>query len=129
LIYLWGLSALVSAVILAFRLRVAPHHSGILDWWRTYWPARVRFGSVYSVGQIGYVFMTLAAVITAGSVAAAGIRGALTLFGLIGTLWLAMPMVFIPHAARTGNSVGDQWRLLRSDAARGVSCEGCGTIE
>jgi O-antigen/teichoic acid export membrane protein len=23
-----------------------------------------------------------------------------------------MPMVFIPHAARTGNSLGDQWRLL-----------------
>jgi hypothetical protein len=111
-IYLWGLSALISAAILAFRLRVAPHHSGILDWWRTSWPARVRFGSVYSVGQIGYVFITLAAVITAGSVAAAGIRGALTLFGPIATLLSAMPLVFIPHAARTGNSLGDQWRLL-----------------
>jgi hypothetical protein len=111
-IYLWGSSALVSAAMLAFRLRVMAHHSGILDWWRTSWPARVRFGSFYSLGQIGYIFMTLAAVITAGSVAAAGIRGALTLFGPIATLLSAMPMVFIPHAARTGNSVGDQWRLL-----------------
>ena len=111
-IYLWGLSALVSAAILAFRLRVALHHSGILDWWRTYWPARVRFGSVYSVGQIGYVFVTLVAVTTAGSVAAAGIRGAFTLFGPIATLLSAMPMVFVPHAARTGNSLSDQWRLL-----------------
>jgi O-antigen/teichoic acid export membrane protein len=111
-IYLWGLSALVSAAMLAFRLRVMAHHSGILDWWRTSWPARVRFGSFYSIGQIGYFFITLTAVITAGSVAAAGIRGALTLFGPIATLLSAMPMVFIPHAARTGNSLGDQWRLL-----------------
>jgi hypothetical protein len=112
-VYLWGLSALVSAAVLGFRLGVAPHHSGILDWWLTYWPARVRFGSYYSIGQIGYVLITLTAVITAGSVAAAGIRGALTLFGPIGQLLLAMPLVFIPHAARTGNSFGDQWRLLR----------------
>jgi hypothetical protein len=111
-IYLWGLSALVSAAMLAVKLRVAPHHSGILDWWHTSWPARVRFGSFISIGQIGYIFMTLAAVITAGSVAAAGIRGALTLFGPIATLLSAMPMVFIPHAACTGNSLGDQWRLL-----------------
>jgi hypothetical protein len=111
-IYLWGLSALVSAAILAFKLRVAPHHSGILDWWRTDWPTRVRFGSFASIGQIGYVFMTLAVMITAGSIAAAGIRGALTLFGPIAMLLSAMPVVFIPHAARTGNSPGDQWRLL-----------------
>ena len=120
-IYLWGLSALVSAAILAFRLRVAPHHAGILDWWRTDWPARVRFGSFYSIGQIGYIFMTLAAVITAGSVAAAGIRGALTLFGPIAPLLAALPMVFIPHAARTGSSVGDQWHLLsRASVATSV---------
>jgi hypothetical protein len=71
----------------------------------TDWPARVRFGSFYAIGQMGYIFMTLAAVITAGSVAAAGIRGALTLFVPIATLLAALPIVFIPHAARTGTSV------------------------
>jgi len=111
-VYLWGVSALVSAALLAFGVGVAPQHSGTLDWWRTDWPARVRFGSFYSTGQLGYVFMTLATVLTAGSVAAAGIRGAATLFGPIGTLLAALPMVFIPHAARTGSSVGDQWHLL-----------------
>ena len=69
-VYLWGVSALVSAALLAFGVKVAPQHSGTLDWWRTDWPARVRFGSFYSTGQLGYVFMTLATVITAGSVAA-----------------------------------------------------------
>jgi hypothetical protein len=111
-VYLWALSGLVSAGILAVGLGVAPHHSKILDWWRTDWPARLRFGSVYAVGQIGFVFVTLAAVTTAGSVAAAGIRGATTLFGPIATLLMAVPMVFVPHAVRTGNSVGDQWRLM-----------------
>ena len=111
-IYLWALSGLVSAGILAFRLRIAPRHFGILDWWRTDWPGRLRFGSVYLVSQIGYVFVTLAAVTTAGSVAAAGIRGAATLFGPIATLLSAMPMVFVPHAVRTGNSLDDRWRLV-----------------
>jgi hypothetical protein len=111
-INLWWFSALVSTAILAFRLRVAPHGSGTLDWWRTHWPARVRFGSVYSGGQIGYVLVTIAAVTTAGSVAAAGIRGAFTLFSPIATLLSAMPMVLVPHAVRTGNSLGAQWRLV-----------------
>ena len=120
-IYLWAFSGLVSAGILAFRLRVAPRHSRILDWWRTDWPARLRFGSVYAVGQIGYVFVTLAAVTTAGSVAAAGIRGATTLFGPIVMLLSAMPAVFVPHAVRTGSSVGDQWRLVsRTSVATSV---------
>ena len=111
-IYLWAVSGLVSAGILAFRLRVAPHHSRILDWWRTDWPARLRFASVYAVGQIGAAFVTLAAVTTAGSVAAAGIRGASTLFGPIATLLMALPMVFVPHAVRTGNSVRAPSRLV-----------------
>jgi hypothetical protein len=111
-IYLWGAGGVVSAAILVFHSRVVPRHSGVLDWWRIYWPARLRFGSVQSVGQIGVVFVTLAAVTTAGDAAAAGIRGAFTLFGPISTLLSAMPVVFVPHAVRTGNSVGDQWRLL-----------------
>jgi hypothetical protein len=111
-LYLWAFSGLVSAGILAFQLRITPHHARILDWWRTDWPARLRFGSVYALGQIGAVFVTLSAVTTAGSVAAAGIRGAATLFGPIATLLSALPTVFVPHAVRTGNTVGDQWRLV-----------------
>jgi hypothetical protein len=116
-IYLWAFSGLVSAGILAFGLRVVPCHARILDWWRTDWPARLRIGSVYAVGQIGYVFVTLAAVTTAGSVAAAGIRGAITLFGPIVMLLAAMPTVFVPHAVRNGSSVGDQWRLVSRTSA------------
>jgi hypothetical protein len=120
-LYLWALSGLVSAGILAFQLGIAPQYSRIFDWWRTDWPARLRFGSVYAVGQIGAVFGMLVAVTTAGSVAAAGIRGASTLFGPIATLLSALPMVFVPHAVRTGNSVGDQWRLVsRTSVATSV---------
>lgn len=120
-IYLWAFSGLVSAGILAFRLRVAPRGSRILDWWRTDWAARLHFGSVYAVSQTSVVIVTLVTVTTAGSVAAAGIRGAATLFGPIATLLAAVPMVFVPHAVRTGNSVGDQWRLVsRTSVATSV---------
>ncbi len=111
-IYLWGFSALFSAAILAVRLRIGPRLSAVLGWWQTGWAARVRFGGAYSVSQIGNVFVTLAAVTMAGSFASAGIRGAFTLFGPIAMLISAMPMVFVPHAARTGNSLADQWRLV-----------------
>ncbi|MDD4866514.1 MAG: hypothetical protein PHQ28_05125, partial [Mycobacterium sp.] len=111
-ICLWGLGGLIAAAILAFRLRVAPHHSGIIGWWRASWPARVHYGSVYSISLIGITLVTLVAVITAGSVAAAGLRGAFTLFGPIAMLLSAMPAVFVPHALRTGSSRVDQWRLL-----------------
>jgi hypothetical protein len=114
-IYLWGLGGLVSAVLLGARCAVALRHRRILQWWKTYWRARARFGSVYSVSQIGLVLVTLAALITAGSVAAAGIRGAWTLFGPIGTLVGAMPAVFVPHAARNRDGgLGNQWRLVRT---------------
>ena len=66
-LYLWALSGLVSAGILAFQLGIAPQYSRILDWWRTDWPARLRFGiAVGAVGQIGGIFVTLATVTTAG---------------------------------------------------------------
>ena len=120
-VYLWGFSALVSGAVLALRLRLEPRRSAVLKWWRTGWAARVRFGGAYSVSQIGNVFVTLAAVTMAGNVASAGIRGAFTLFGPIATLLSAMPTVFVPHAARTGNSVGDQWRLVsRTSSATSV---------
>lgn len=111
-IYLWGLGGLIAATILASRLRVVSRHSGIIDWWRASWPARAHYGSVYSISLIGITLVTFAAVMTAGSVSAAGIRGAFTLFGPIATLLSAMPAVFVPHALRTGSSPGDQWRLL-----------------
>jgi hypothetical protein len=116
-IYLWAFGGLVSAGILAFPLRVAPHHSGILDWWRADRAARLHFGGVYAVSQTNVVLVTLIAVTTVGSVAAAGIRGAAALFGPIATLLAAVPMVFVPHAARTGNSFGEQWRLVSRTSA------------
>ena len=114
-IYLWGLSGLVSAVLLAARCAVAPRHWRILQWWNTYWRPRMRFASVYSVGQVGLVLVTLVALTTAGSVAAAGIRGAWTLFGPVGMLISAMPTVFVPQAARNrDDGPGEHWRPVRT---------------
>ena len=120
-IYLWGFSGLVSAGILAFRLRIAPHHSRILDWWRTDWPARLRFGGVGRHRPNRWRLWDAYSGDNCRKRCRGGIRGAFTLFGPIATLLSALPMVFVPHAVRTGNSVGDQWRLVsRTSVATSV---------
>jgi len=112
---IWGVSGLASVVILQSRCAVAPRHNRIIQWWKTYMPARLRFGSVYSISQIGVVLVTVVALTTAGSVAAAGLRGAQTLFGPIGMLIAAMPIVFVPYVARNRDSgIRNHWRLVRA---------------
>jgi O-antigen/teichoic acid export membrane protein len=111
-IYLWGFGGLVSAVILTTWSEVGPRYFRILDWWRTYYPARLRFGSVYAVSNLGVVLVTLVAVTTVGSVAAAAVRGGTTLMGPIAMLISALPLVFVPYARRSGNSLETQARLL-----------------
>lgn len=113
-IYLWGLGAVVSALILTVALRVRPASARIVEWWRTYAHARLRFGSVYALNQIGAVLVALTATVMVGSVAAAGVRGAATLFGPIAMLVSALPLVFVPYARRTANGAVPQWRLLRT---------------
>lgn len=116
-IYLWGFGGLVSTLLLASWAGVRPRASRIGRWWSRYSTARIRFGSSYAVAQIGAVLVTFTAVIIVGGAAAAAIRGATTLFGPISMLIAAMPMVFVPHAARTGNAPDRQWRLLKMTAA------------
>jgi O-antigen/teichoic acid export membrane protein len=113
-VYLWGIAALVSAAILAVWCGVRMRSLRILDWWRTYYPARLRFGSVPASSQLGGLLVTAAVVATVGSAAAAGIRGAMTLFGPITILIAALPVVFVPRLARRRESVDlrAQWREL-----------------
>jgi O-antigen/teichoic acid export membrane protein len=111
-IYLWGLGGVLSALILARWSKVGPRYLRIVDWWRTYYPARLRFGSVYAISNLGMVLVTLVAIASVGSVAAAAVRGGMTLMGPIAMLVSALPMVFVPHARRSGNSLYTQQRLL-----------------
>jgi O-antigen/teichoic acid export membrane protein len=113
-ICLWGLGAAVSAVVIAVPLRIRPLVARIGEWWRTYARARLRFGSLYTLTQVGALLVTLASTVLIGSAAAAAVRGAAALFGPIAMLVSALPLVFIPHARRGVGTVRTQWRVLKT---------------
>lgn len=111
-VYLWGAGGLVSALVLMGVLRTYPRHYRLIDWWRKYDRARLRFGVVYALNQVGASLVTLTVTVVVSGTAAAGLRGGATLFGPIAMLVSALPLVFVPHARRASSSAGQQWRVL-----------------
>lgn len=113
-IYVWGAAGLVSGVLLAVWCGVVPRTLRIWDWWCTYRSARLRFGSLPASSQVAVLVVVALAAYLVSDPAAAGLRGAMTLFGPITVLVAALPMVVIPHIARTRDTgdVRTQWRQL-----------------
>ncbi|WP_166903232.1 hypothetical protein [Mycobacterium sp. DL440] len=111
-VYLWGAGGLVSALVLMRVLRTRPRGHRLVGWWRTYDRARLRFGIVYALNQVGATLVTLTVTVVISGTAAAGLRGAATLFGPIAMLVSALPLVFVPHVRRAASSAGEQWRVL-----------------
>lgn len=108
----WGVGAVIAAAIPLAATGVTPRSRKLVGWWLTYWRARVRFGGVWAANQLGVALVLLIATALVGSATAAGLRGAWALFGPIGMLVGALPLVFVPHARRAASSPADQWRLL-----------------
>ncbi len=108
----WGVGAVVACAIPLAVTGVLPRSADLMGWWLTYWRARVRFGGLWSVNQLGVVLVLSIAATLVGSAAAAGLRGAYALFGPITILISAVPLVFVPHARRAAGSVDDEWHLL-----------------
>ncbi|MED5812396.1 hypothetical protein VST63_08485 [Mycolicibacterium sp. 050232] len=111
-VYLWGAGGLISALLLAAVLRIKPRAYRLVGWWRRYDRARLSFGTVYALNQVGATLVTLTVTVVVSGTAAAGLRGGATLFGPIAMLVSALPMVFVPHARRAASSPGEQWRVL-----------------
>jgi hypothetical protein len=111
-ILLWGLAGLISCAVLIVFGPVKPHFHHLMAWWRTYSPARIRFGGAYALTAISTAGTTLAVTAIVGVAVVAGLRGASTLFGPISMLIMALPLAFMPHARRTAASANEQWRLL-----------------
>ncbi|OBA86511.1 hypothetical protein A5642_22495 [Mycolicibacterium mucogenicum] len=108
----WGIGAIIAVAIPMAATGVTLRSRRLVGWWLTYWRARVRFGGVWAANQLGVALVLVTATAFVGSAAAAGLRGAWALFGPIGMLVGALPLVFVPHARRAGSSPSDQWRLL-----------------
>lgn len=113
-VVVWGATGFGSAVLLAAWCGVVPHMHRIHDWWRTYRSARLRFGILPASSQVGVLIVIAVAAYLVGDAAAGGLRGAMTLFGPITVLVAALPMVVIPHIARTRKDAGPRtrWRQL-----------------
>lgn len=110
---IWGGAGLLSGLLIAVRAEIRPRGYRILSWWYTYYPSRLRFGGLPAAGQLSALTISFIAFETVGRVAAAGIRGSLTLFGPITVLISALPMIFVPHSARSGGGTLERrWRLL-----------------
>ncbi|MBI3223905.1 MAG: hypothetical protein HYZ39_02480 [Mycolicibacterium cosmeticum] len=111
-VLIWGGAGLLSGFLIAIWARLHPRWYRIFAWWRTYYPSRLRFGALPAAGQVGGLLVSVTAFETVGGAAAAGIRGALTLFGPITVLISALPMVFVPHSLRSRSTAAGQWRTL-----------------
>jgi O-antigen/teichoic acid export membrane protein len=126
-VYAWGLGGAAGLIVLMAASRVTPSLRRILDWWKTYWRARMRFGVNYSLDQVGAVLMTAIATVVVGTAAAASLRGAFTLFGPLAMLMTAFMLIFVPHLRRATDSVSNQWRRMLIASAF-LSLLGLGTV-
>jgi hypothetical protein len=112
----WGVSGLLAAGLIAATTSCTPRWHRMLAWWRTYAHSRLRFGNVQALNAASATAVTFVVTAIAGAAVAGGLRGASTLFGPIAMLVSALPMVFIPHARRSGQTVREQWRVLLKTA-------------
>jgi hypothetical protein len=111
-ILVWGLGGAISVTVLVILSSVRPRYHRIVAWWRTYSPARVRFGGTYATMPLTAAASTAAITALAGLAPVAAIRGAVALFGPITLLIMAVPTVYLTHVRRSGATAMSQWRLL-----------------
>lgn len=111
-ILVWGLGGLTSAGALVALGSLRPKFHRILTWWRTYSPARIRFGGTYATMPLMAALTTAVITALAGLAPVAAIRGAVTLFGPITLLIMAVPTVYLVHVRRSAASPQSQWPLL-----------------
>ena len=108
----WAALALASLLGLGFSSRIVPGISGFARWVRTDWPHRLRYGIDSGLDQLAiFAILALVAVLVSPVVTAA-LRGATAILAPISMLTSSLPLVLIPHAARTGSTPKQVWRAL-----------------
>jgi hypothetical protein len=111
-ISIWAAGGLISAGALVMLGSLRPRFHRMWSWWRMYSPARIRFGGTYATMTMMAAVTTLVITAIAGLAPVAAIRGAVTLFGPITLLIMAIPTVYLLHVRRSATSPRAQWRLL-----------------
>jgi hypothetical protein len=108
----WGIGGCISAGMLMMLGSLRPKFRRLLSWWRTYSPARIRFGGTYATIPLMAAVTTSVITAAAGLAPAAALRGAMTLFGPITLLIMTIPTVYLVHVRRSSISPQLQWRLM-----------------
>jgi O-antigen/teichoic acid export membrane protein len=125
-VYVWGLGGAAAWLVLLSTTGVRPSFRRIFEWWSFYWRSRIRFGTNYSLDQVGAVVMTSIATVVVGTAAAASLRGGATLFGPLAILITAFMLIFVPQVRRSTDPIGVQWRRMLIASAL-MSLLGVGT--
>jgi len=108
----WAFAAGVALVLLAARLRLTPTWRGLRGWWRPDHRMRVRYGIDSGIEQLTVITVVSLTTGIVGPVAAAALRGAITILGPFAILLNTLTLVAIPEASRAGYRIDQLWRKL-----------------
>ncbi|MGB3770845.1 MAG: hypothetical protein WBF79_13470 [Rhodococcus sp. (in: high G+C Gram-positive bacteria)] len=112
MIWLWSIAGGIALVQLAWRTGIAPTFRGLRAWWVEFWQHRTRFAFESGIDQIAAILIVAVSTIFIGTVAAASLRGAVTVLGPFAVLISSLPLIVIPEAVRAGHSARQIWRTL-----------------
>ena len=112
MIWAWSSAGALALLVLGYRIRVTPTVRGLRSWWTEFWQHRVRFAFESGIDQIGAIVIVSISTLFIGTVAAASLRGAVTILGPFAVLISSLPLIVIPEAVRAGHSPRQVWSTL-----------------
>ncbi|MBY6686527.1 hypothetical protein HQ305_13270 [Rhodococcus sp. BP-149] len=112
MIWFWSIAGGLALLQLAWRTGIRPTFRGLRTWWVEFWQHRTRFAFESGVDQIAAILIVSVSTIFIGTVAAASLRGAVTVLGPFAVLISSLPLIVIPEAVRAGHSAKQIWRTL-----------------
>jgi O-antigen/teichoic acid export membrane protein len=116
-VYVWSFCALTCSVGLGAMMRLRPRVFGLLTWWRHKLHHRVRFGSEAAIGSLTVLAVSGIATLLLGPVATGALRGAGVVVGPLNILMSAIPLIILPGAVRSIDTLPRVWRHLWPFAA------------
>jgi hypothetical protein len=112
MVWVWGASALVCCLGLAYATRIRPSFQSFRTWWKANLGHRLRFGSEAAIGSITVVIISTLATVIVGPIATAALRGASTVAGPLNVLINALPILILPKSAWHGDMLSSVRKRL-----------------
>ncbi|MFE5790836.1 MATE family efflux transporter [Rhodococcus erythropolis] len=113
MIWLWSLAGALALVYLMIRVQTLPRLTGLYRWWTSFWTHRIRFGFESGIDQLAAIVIVAVSTAFIGTVAAASLRGAVTVLGPFAVLISSLPLIVIPESVRAGHTARQVWSTLR----------------